>query len=173
MNFVKLTLFVIFFTGILSSCNKEEPPIPYWGDASAQLNGRFHEYYPSAEMNADEETFTLSLRDYSDEWILEDHFFINNIPLKEGTYYFNSPAQGENSERILSRFLTLQANSETSYNTYNMSDQDTNSFVKVEKIKEEKIWGTFQVQLFRDSLSDTSTPEVYNFGTGEFKTKVL
>ena len=79
MNFTKLTLLVIFSTGILFSCKKEEPPTPYWGDASVQLNGKLHAFYPSAEMSEGDEIFTLSLKDYTNEWLLEGDFFIQNI----------------------------------------------------------------------------------------------
>jgi hypothetical protein len=152
------------------ACKKQQDPAPqissdYWGDASAQINGKLWTAHPVCWIDViDHKTITIQLDSFYNITQLAEDLFFAHIPPKPGTYKVSRVVYNPNAPDALSSALGYDILETANINEIVVESYDTLS---------KEIRGTFDVTFIVSGRPYPNSPDTLRLQDGKFHGKLI
>lgn len=159
------------------SCKKEPDPVvppPFWGEASATVDGRFWVAHPTAVVNINHgHGWNIEIDSFNKFGILLQSLSIFKLPFTPGTYPIVITQPQTDDFKVGGDFFYLTSDQADGY--YTVLESDSSSFVTMQSYDSitKELRGTFEVTLIAQHKPPYGNPpDTLRVRGGIFHTRV-
>lgn len=176
---MKYAFWALVIVAIYANCKKNEPntppPLPssFWGDASAQKNGKPWTANPSCWIDiVDKKTINIELDSFLNGYYLTETLFFEGVPPKTGTYKvlkWTFPKDGN-----LNADLTY-SDADLALGDYDILETDSTNYLTLSSYDtlSKEIKGSFNLTFIVHKRPYSNAPDTIRFRDGKFHGKLI